>query len=221
MTDVLFDIGEPKPPPPVAEPPPDPPKPMISDPTTPMIFEPPLSGATLSECKKFRYSLWRRFLSAGKTRFYIAWNPSVADEIVDDRTVDQMEFFCKRDGIAMMLLANIIPYRETDSKKMRKDLKALGDDGLKPHWEANRKAIIEMATQADEIVICCGADCERFGAFDRAWAALREAYLIKAVPVQCFGVTKHGHPRHPLYLRHTTEFIPFKPKAIVQKWEPF
>ncbi len=216
---VLFDVGDPIP----APPPPafvEPPKPDIPDETEIMVFEPPLAGATFSEDNTHRFTLWRRFKSEGKSILFVGWNPSKATDIIDDNTVSRWISFAKRDGYALMMAGNVIPYRATDPDEMRHGMKAIKERdaaALQSIFDQNIHEILEMAVLADTVVLCCGNGGAFMGAFERVKSALDAA----EIPLHYFGLTKPGYPKHALYLANSTPIIPYKFGALSDLGEDF
>ncbi len=193
----LFDVGVTKPIV-VPELPPDPPKVEIPDPTQPMIFEPPVAGATISDDGLYRYSLFRKFQASGKKILFVGVNPSTADSVTDDATVRRLVSFAKRDGFAELWLCNASPFRSTDPKK----LKTLA---LKDHnYEKNQEEVYFTAAKADIVVACWGNNVELL-----PYAQQFAEWLEGAFPVFCFGLTKRGHPKHPLRLAANTPLVPY------------
>lgn len=196
---LLFDVGEAKP---IEEP-------FILDEeeevdaanpvdlTTPMKFEPKLSDAVFSPCGKYRYLLRRRFSQHDpkKTAFFCAVNPSIADHEVDDPTVRRMVNLSTREGCDAMVLVNAGAYVATDPRDFRKQFKT-GVDVIGPE---NEKFIRESVENSALVVVCWGNG----GAFkDIGIRAYETIVKYFKGTVYCLGKTKHGHPRHPLFLRN-------------------
>ncbi len=198
---VLFDLGTPKPPQMIEEEfviprPPDP------DRTKIMEFEPPLAGATFSEDRVFRYTLWRRFKESGKTLAFIGLNPSTADEKIDDPTVRRCINYAKRDGYAQLIMLNLFAFRAT----LPKDMRAAKDPGGPDH-AGNLMAIIETCAAADKVILAWG----NHGSFKGAGRALYKS-LVNAQfqwKLYCLGMNKDTSPVHPLYQPSAAPFIPF------------
>lgn len=202
--DVLFDIGKPATAVPPPELPPEPPKIVEPDRTTYMTFDPPLAGAIISPCEKYRYTLWRKFKNDGKKILFVLTNPSKADAFIDDPTVTRLISFGKREGASEICLVNPFAYRATDPKDLRKAAKA-GVDIVGPE---NLERIFLALDQCDLCIVGWGTNGD-FKDSGRNMMKFIEKNKPGRVPVRCLGVTKHGHPRHPLYVSGSAPLIPF------------
>ena len=60
--------------------------------------EAPTAGAQLSQCRRFRYRLWRVWDGALPSVLFIMLNPSIADECDDDPTIRRCIGFAKAWG---------------------------------------------------------------------------------------------------------------------------
>lgn len=195
----LFDVGDPVP----REedlPEPEVQKPEIPDPTEPMQYVPVLTGATISECTLYRYLLWRRFQEerAGeKVVLFIPLNPSRADAVINDPTCTRMEGFARREKAALMLVCNLFAFRATYPKDMRR--------AANPYGPENNKTIYENVNQAHIVIPSWGCG----GSYKNAGPKLLDE-LASVCPekLYCFGRTKHGHPKHPLFLRGDEPLVP-------------
>jgi len=95
-----------------------------------------------------------------------------------------------------MDVANIFALRSTDPRGLRRV-----DDPIGP---GNDAAIVKLAKRADLMVVGWGTH----GALNDRQTQVLE--LLKGVCTpMCLAVTKHGFPKHPLYLRADLEPIKF------------
>lgn len=150
------------------------------------------TGAIFSDCRKYRYSLWRRWklpeLASGNSDLccFIGLNPSTADETVDDPTIRRCIGFAKDWGFNGLVMLNIFAYRATDPTVMKDQPDPVGDH--------NNEAIAEVTARVGKTVAAWGVH----GQFrDRDAVVMR---LIHNLDFYCLGLTKDGHPKHPLYL---------------------
>jgi hypothetical protein len=143
----------------------------------------------LSACRTYRYVLWRE-VDAGRPGYalFVGLNPSTADEVADDPTVRRCRDFARRWGYGALCLANLFAYRATAPAVLRAARAPVG--------RGNDRWLARLAVGADVIVAAWGVH-GTFAGRDRAVTALLGDRLA------CLGVTKDGHPRHPLYLRRT------------------
>ena len=149
--------------------------------------------AVWSPCRKYRYTLWRVFSEYPPKNFMavIGLNPSTATELEDDPTVNRCWKLAKREGFDAFCMLNIFALRSTDPQQLYKSADPIGAE--------NDRWIIEVTQQADIVVAAWGVH----GAFQYRGRDVRQMIL----DLKCLGITKHGHPRHPLYLRKDVEII--------------
>jgi hypothetical protein len=155
-----------------------------------------LGDAGFSICGKRRLWLSRRWgtCTLGTTLF-VGMNPSTAAAEIDDPTVHREIGFTRRWGHDVYLKANVMDWRATEPKHL------LGDD-MEPCGPDNLTTIRELASRADTIVMAFGALHPRIAVHGRNTVeALRKDGRV----LMCLGLTKDGHPRHPLYLRKDSE----------------
>jgi len=149
------------------------------------------SGAEFSECRTYRYVLWRRWDWQGCANqvMFIGLNPSTANETEDDPTIRRCIRFARDWGYGGLLMMNAYAFRATNPKVM----KAAAD----PVGPGNDEAFGYRRSQVGMIVAAWGAHCP----------AERERAVCQAVgrTIHCLGKTKSGRPRHPLYLRADTK----------------
>lgn len=203
--EVLFEVGEPVVVVPSPELPPEKPKIEEPDRTEVMEFSPPLAGATISECGKYRYVLWRKLKSAGIKIIWIMLNPSRADAVQDDTTTTRVCSFSKREGAAEVFVCNLFGYRATYPADLHAAGK--GEFGVPPfdiEGPENRKHIRDVFESCDACIVAWG----NHGGLKRSGRSMIKflneinvkAAPIKPIPILCLGVTKIGHPGHPLFI---------------------
>jgi hypothetical protein len=151
------------------------------------------SDADFSLCRTWRYSLTRTWRADRGTIVFIGLNPSSADEVKNDPTVSRCIGFARRWGYGGMVMLNAFAYRATDPKDLKK-----APDPVGPH---NDYWILIQSFAADVVVGCWG----NHGRFRD-----RETRVVELVPrLLCFGKTKLGCPKHPLYLPGDAKLEPF------------
>jgi hypothetical protein len=161
-------------------------------------FEP--SSATFSDCKAYRFTLWRRW-GTGPFCMFIGLNPSTADATKDDPTIRRCVGFAKQWGFDALLMANLFAFRATDPA----DMKAHEEGTQAVMW--NLTDMRFHAERAGLVVAAWGAHghhCTR----DRTVQWLMEKSGVK---LTCLGLTADGSPRHPLYMPKTSQPLPFSP----------
>ncbi len=151
------------------------------------------SVALYSDCERYRYSLTREWDVLGRKVHFIMLNPSTATEIQNDPTVERCERRARALGFGAFRVTNIFAWRDTDPKNM----KAAKD----PVGPLNDDAIQEGCTWADQIIAAWGSH----GAHLDRGMAVRDMLATLSVPVFHLGLTKHGHPKHPLYISYSEQ----------------
>ena len=203
MTDLLFDIGTPIASAVCEEVQDEPKKKCVFDLWKPLPF-PPLTGAAFSPCRKFRYALWRRWMDKGDTALFLLLNPSTADEIKNDPTVERCERYAKSWGYARLFVANLFAFRAT----FPKDLK-WADDPIGPH---NDKWILKLARMSTIVIAGWG----NHGGFMQREKRVKELLLNDGSDfdsrkdIYCLAVNKGGSPKHPLYMKNDLKPIPYE-----------
>lgn len=142
-------------------------------------------GAKFSECRTWRYSLWRKWDPELPRLVVIGLNPSTADETNDDPTIRRCINFARTWGCGSYYMLNLFAYRSTDPAKMRMFIDPVGPD--------NDETIMRVCRLGDIVLAAWG----HHGVFRGRGLAVME--MLKDVPVFCLGKTKDGFPAHPLY----------------------
>lgn len=151
-------------------------------------------GAVFSDCRTYRYLLWRVWdLSAGLVN-YIGLNPSKADEKDDDHTIRRETSYAKQWGYGGFVKTNIFAYCSTDPKVLYDQFRPVKRRAkpLDIVGRANPLWIRAAALQADLVVPCWGNG----GALGLRGAMVRREEL-KGFDLHVFGLTKQGEPKHP------------------------
>lgn len=155
------------------------------------------SGAIISECGYYRYLLWRKWSeSLDNFLSFIMLNPSTADALQDDPTIRRCIAFTKREGLGGILAVNLFAYRSSCPDVLRHVSNPIG-----PHNDSFIKAQIHSGRR---IVLAWGA----VDFHDRIQYVLD--MIRKHGSAYCFGTTKNGSPRHPLYLSASAPLTRFQ-----------
>lgn len=154
-----------------------------------------VSDATYSPCENYRYQLTRVWDSEGKKVSFVMLNPSTATEVQNDPTVERCERRARALGYGAFRVTNIFAWRDTDPRKMRAATDPVGP--------ANDQAILDACTWADDVIAAWGTHGEHL---DRGPAVAAILHTQKT-PVYHLGLTKAGHPKHPLYLPYSAQPI--------------
>ena len=149
----------------------------------------PASGATFSECLRWRYLLWRRWDAQRPTANFLMLNPSTADETRLDPTCARARDYAQRWGYGALVVTNVFAWRATDPEAM----KATAD----PVGPANDSAIARAAREAALVVCAWGNHGAHLGRSAGVVAGLKRA----GVRLHVLRVNGSGEPAHPLYLK--------------------
>lgn len=157
------------------------------------------TGAAFSPDKVYRYLLWRNWDASLPKLCVVGLNPSTADQSEDDPTIRRVKSFAERDSFGGVLMVNLFAYRTTYRPTLMLQPAPVGADNNR--W-------IRMAVEQSAEVLCAwGAD----GGYMRRDREVYQLLLqFSGKPVTCFGRTKAGFPKHPLYLKKDTPRVPYR-----------
>lgn len=164
------------------------------------------SGAIISPCGTYRYHLWRRWDECLPTMVWVMLNPSTADASEDDPTIRRCIGFAKREGCGGISVRNVFALRATDPSELAKHPDPFGPENEEHLGHARNVSLMTI------LVLGWGAKLTA--------PRLRSYYQRAAVSLvcqkaHCFGTTKDGDPRHPLYLKGDAPMVPW---SIPSKW---
>lgn len=163
------------------------------------------ADATLSPCRKYRYSLHRDWFpkSGNGSVLWIMLNPSTADADEDDPTIRKCQKFARTWGYDGIIVVNLFAYRT-------------------PHPEDLR--MVDAVGPGNDAVLAAFFGAESVGLVVAAWGAYshlrnRDAAVIALAgrvhrPLHALKLTKNGKPWHPLYVPNGTEPVVFREPAV-------
>jgi hypothetical protein len=146
------------------------------------------SVATYSPCLLYRYELTRIWDEQARRALFVMLNPSTATEAQNDPTVERCERRARALGYGAFRVTNIFAFRATDPRVMRGQADPTGPE--------NDAAIRDGALWADDVICAWGSH----GAHLSRGAGVERLLRAMARPLAHLGLTKDGHPRHPLYV---------------------
>jgi hypothetical protein len=152
------------------------------------------SIAIFSDCKSYRFVLERTWDYDGLGLLFIMLNPSTADEIKTDPTIERCERRAKALGFGSLRVCNIFAYRATDPMVMKSVEDPIGG-------EENDSWIRACSTWSDVIICAWGCHGSHRGRGEQVESMLRES--VEAA--FHLGINKGGAPKHPLYVGYDTE----------------
>ena len=143
--------------------------------------------AILSECGKYRYSLTRSWNPEKERVCFVMLNPSTADASNDDPTILRCIAFAKAWGYGSIEVVNLFAYRATDPRELKNVGATVSVGPLNDKY-------LKLACDRSELTVAA------WGVHGALWNRGQTVRLTLS-EAQCLGVTKEGHPRHPLYVR--------------------
>lgn len=156
------------------------------------------STATYSDDLRYRYALTRTWdATLGRVAF-VMLNPSTATEAQNDPTVERCERRARTLGFGAFRVTNIFAYRATDPRDMRAQSDPVGGP-------ENDAAIRDAALWAETVVCAWGTHGTHLG------RGAQVASLLRATgkPLTTLGLSKGGHPKHPLYIAYSIQPSPW------------
>jgi hypothetical protein len=151
-----------------------------------------VSWVWYSPCDAYRYGLSRVWDAGQPSLLFIMLNPSTADEHRNDPTVARCETRARRMGFGAVMIANLFAFRATRPAdlKLAQEPNGPENDAVLAHWSG----VADMTVAAWGVH---GSHLDRAG------------QLAIQLPERTFhlGLTKAGHPRHPLYVSFDTQVV--------------
>lgn len=161
----------------------------------------PTMTAHLSDCGTYRYRLTREW-GGGRLLPFVMLNPSTADASVDDPTIRRCMGFARRENAGGIVVVNLYGLRATDPVELRRCADPFGPDN-----RPSIKALGEYAFLSGMPVVCA------WGTGGWVKSANRDTiHLLRSTGASlvCLGMTKDGHPKHPLYIKASQPLVPFE-----------
>ncbi|GAB1543873.1 DUF1643 domain-containing protein [Scytonema sp. NUACC21] len=153
-------------------------------------------SAVLSQDGRYRYLLGRVWDINKPQITFVMLNPSTADANQDDPTLRKCIYFAQFWGYGSLEVVNLFAYRATKPRDIRQVPDPVGSEN---------NDYLQLATKrAAFIILAWGTN----GSFQH-----RNEKVLNLIsdrqPLYCLGLTKHWHPRHPLYTKNNTQPIRF------------
>jgi hypothetical protein len=151
------------------------------------------SGAVFDLSGKYRYTLWRVWRTDAPRATFIMLNPSTADAYKNDSTITRCIAFASTWNFGSLEVVNLFAYRATHPRELFN-----ADDPIGPE---NDSYLLRAIARSSCIVAAWGTKGTLLG------RDLQVLQLLGCCHASCLGLTKEGHPRHPLYLKGNTSLM--------------
>lgn len=159
-------------------------------------------SAIFSPCRKWRYHLQHVWDANHANLIWLLLNPSTADEVQNDPTVERCERRARMWGFGGVEVYNIFAYRATDPANMKAQRDPVGVD--------NDKWMMKFAEKSRQTtaIIGWGEHGKHLGRGQFVLDLLRE----QGAALHALKINASGHPKHPLY-------IGYKQTPIAYEWD--
>lgn len=151
------------------------------------------TDAVLSDCGMYRYMLRRTWDFNLLRALVVMLNPSTADASVDDATIRSLYRLLSFLGYGSFEVVNLLAFRSTDPA----GLLHTSD----PFGPRNREFVAAAVGRCDVAICAWGAHHMATGTSTTVKSIIR----TQRPAMFCFGKTKGGAPKHPLYLKTGTQ----------------
>lgn len=128
-------------------------------------------------------------------------NPSDADHEKDDPTQVRCMGFARREGAGGTVLGNLCAFRSPYPEALETARDPFGPDNEK------HLCLIALVAARSGMPIVCGWGVNGAGRGD---AFALDIFCGAGVRLVCLGLTKHDHPRHPLYVSGDAPLLPYQ-----------
>ncbi len=155
------------------------------------------NDATISDCCLYRYLLRRTWDHAKPRALLIMLNPSTADAKIDDPTIRSCVRLLTALGYGSMEVVNLFAWRATEPDNLLSASEPVGN--------INDYAIMSAVGRCDMVICAWGAH----RAADQRARKVVEMIRAERPAVFCFGKTKDGAPKHPLYIKTGTPLLTY------------
>lgn len=167
----------------------------------------PMRGATFSACRKYRYRLWEIWDRSNPIVLYIMLNPSTADEVKNDPTVERCSRRAQMWGYGGFRIANIFALRSTNPRALYAAESPVSEppvslNGVTVAAPHVNDTYIRTQAMGSNLVICgWGAHGVHLGRGALVLQKLRES----GIKPHALRMTKSGQPGHPLYIEYNVQ----------------
>lgn len=149
------------------------------------------SRALYSPCGAYRYGLERVWGAPGSVPLlWIMLNPASADEQRNDPTIERCQRRARALGFGAMRIANLFAFRAGKPATLRRAAAPVGpeNDALLLRWHAG-----------------AGMTLAGWGMHGAHLGRGAEVADLLTGDLHVLGLTRDGHPRHPLYVAYAEQ----------------
>lgn len=150
------------------------------------------TDANFSECRKYRFALWRKWDESKPYAMFIGLNPSTADEIENDPTITRCINYAKSWGYGGLCMANLFAFRATEPTNM---MAAIDPIGI-----GNDEWLIKLSENAGVVVAAWGNNGNYLNRSKQVVELLQNLHCLK--------MNQSGEPAHPLYQKSDLQPVP-------------
>jgi hypothetical protein len=162
-------------------------------------------GATFSEDKKYRYTLWREWDPVKPSVAFVMLNPSTADERVLDPTLRRCLGYAREWGYGRMDILNLFALRSTDPRVLYAHRDPIGQQ----NDEYTRSVCVRARTRV--IIAAWGVHGKFMNRDQEVTDLITETLGQRLYYLQ---LTNNGIPSHPLYLKGSLRPVLYKDRKL-------
>ncbi len=156
------------------------------------------SDALISPCGKYRYWLNRWWDKGLPLAVFVMLNPSDANAVDDDPTINCCVRLAKREGYGGIHIVNLFAFRTPYREKLADQDDPVGPDNDRHILAATRLGAVTILAWGEYVAVPT-----------RPAKVLKMLRAAATSNLKCIERLKGGQPRHPLYLRKEATLIDF------------
>ncbi|WP_031292850.1 DUF1643 domain-containing protein [Leptolyngbya sp. Heron Island J] len=150
---------------------------------------------------QYRYCLthtWQTLDQPIRQVTFIMLNPSTADAATDDPTIRACSQFAKRWGYNHLTIVNLFAYRTSQPSNLIKAANPIG--------QGNDSYLLKATETADQVILAWG----NWGNLSNRAQTVVDLLAPYHHKLYYLVRNRSGHPRHPLYIKRTTQPKPWR-----------
>lgn len=146
------------------------------------------SIAKYSEDGLYRYSLKKTWDTTKPTALFIGINPSIATELIMDKTVMNLMNHLVGQGYGQVEIVNLFAFRSQDQSRLR--------ERREQFERVNREYVINGLPTADLIIVGWGRDADKKSHYKSTLDEIRFALIQHREKAKCFEDSKGNKNCH-------------------------